>query len=249
MSCSSRMCHFGCGFQARAGHLVQRQHRVVAGVVGVVAGRPVDDLAALAQREVVGDRDRLVVGDQEAVLGLRGRGPGAHARAGARALEVDRGVAAEVVPVAAGRHGLLVRAPAELGGLQALGDEALDRPGVDEDAARLGLAGALGVALGDVDALDADALRISRAQSSRRLWARRRRAECRAAMSSSACLTNQDTMPGLAPQQLTAVDAARAARGARRARPRAAHSSSAARASSVARRCRGPATARTTVSM
>ena len=36
--------------------------------------------------------------------------------------------------------------------------EALDRPGVDELAARLGVAGALGVALGDVDALDADAL-------------------------------------------------------------------------------------------
>src|SRR5262249_32730742 len=56
------------------------------------------------------------------------------------------------------RHGLLVRAPAQLGGLHALGEEALDRPGVDEFALRLGVARALGVALGDVDALDAGAL-------------------------------------------------------------------------------------------
>ena len=53
---------------------------------------------------------------------------------------------------------LLVRAPAELGRLQALGDEALDRPGVDEDVPRLRLPGALRVALGDVDALDAERL-------------------------------------------------------------------------------------------
>ena len=42
-------------------HLVQGQHRVVAGVIGVVAGRPIDRLAPLAQREVVSDRYRLVV--------------------------------------------------------------------------------------------------------------------------------------------------------------------------------------------
>ena len=56
------------------------------------------------------------------------------------------------------RQRLLVGAEAELGRLQALRDEALDRPGVDELAARLRRLGALGVALGDVDALDADAL-------------------------------------------------------------------------------------------
>ena len=43
-------------------------------------------------------------------------------------------------------------------GLQTFGAEALDRPGVDEHAARLRVARPLGVALGDVDALDADAL-------------------------------------------------------------------------------------------
>src|SRR5215213_6485463 len=54
---------------------------------------------------------------------------------------------------------LLVRAPAELGGLQAFRAEALDRPGVDEVTARLGIARALGVALRDMDPLDAELLR------------------------------------------------------------------------------------------
>ncbi len=43
-----------------AGHLVQGQHGVVAGVIGVVAGRPVHGLATVAHGEVVGNRDRLV---------------------------------------------------------------------------------------------------------------------------------------------------------------------------------------------
>ena len=42
--------------------LVQAQDGVVARVVGVVTGRPVDDLAPLPQREIVRDADRLVVG-------------------------------------------------------------------------------------------------------------------------------------------------------------------------------------------
>src|SRR5262249_40535575 len=90
--------------------------------------------------------------------GLRRGRPRTYACAGARPLEVDRRVATERMPLAAGRHGLLVRTPAELGRLHAFRQKALDRPRVDELAARLGIAGALGVALGDVDALDADAL-------------------------------------------------------------------------------------------
>ncbi len=92
------------------------------------------------------------------MLGLRGRRPGAHARAGAGPRQVDRGIAAEIVAMADRRHVLLVRAPAEFGGLQALRAEAFDRPRVDEHAARLRVAGALGVALGDVDTLDAEPL-------------------------------------------------------------------------------------------
>ncbi len=92
------------------------------------------------------------------MLGLRRGRPGAHpgARAGLR--QVDRGVAAEVVAMAVRWHPSLVRAPAQLGRLHALRAEALHRPGVDEHALRLGLARALGVALGDVDALDAGLL-------------------------------------------------------------------------------------------
>ena len=56
------------------------------------------------------------------------------------------------------RHLLFVRAPAQLRGLQAFGAKALDRPGIDEHAARLRIARALGVALGDVDAFDAGTL-------------------------------------------------------------------------------------------
>ena len=158
ISCSSRMWTSSCRSPALAEHLVQRQHRVVARVIGVVAGRPIDRLAALAQREVVGDRDRLVVRDQEAVLRLRRRRPRAHARIGAGLQQIDRRTAAGLVLAAVRRHPFFVRAPAELGRLQAFRDEAFDRPGVDEDVHRLWLLGALGVALGDVDALDAGLL-------------------------------------------------------------------------------------------
>ena len=140
------------------GHLVQREHRVVAGVIGVVAGRPVRHLAVLAEREVVRDRDRFVVGDHKAVLRLGGRSPGSHPGAGARLGQVDGGLAAEIMMMAARRKRLLVRAPAQLGGLHAFGYEAFDRPCVDEGPVRLGLARALGIAFGDVDALDAGAL-------------------------------------------------------------------------------------------
>ena len=99
---------------------------------------------------------------QKAVLRPRGRRPRAHARAGPRLQQIDRCAAAEVVLAAVRRQRFLVRAPAELGGLHALGDEALDRPGIDELPGRLGIAGALGVALGDVDTLDPGALREPR---------------------------------------------------------------------------------------
>ena len=87
----------GLRFPVLAGDLVVRQHRVVAGVVGVVAGRAVHDLALFAHGEIVRDRDRLAVGDEEAVIGpLVGR-PRAHLDRHARAGEVDRRAAAEVM--------------------------------------------------------------------------------------------------------------------------------------------------------
>ena len=94
ISFSSRMCHFGCILPVGAEHLVQRQHRVVGGVIGVVAGRAIDHLLAVAHGEIVGDRDRLVVGDQEAVLRAGRRAPGTHPGVGAGLQQIDRGLAA-----------------------------------------------------------------------------------------------------------------------------------------------------------
>ena len=91
---------------------MQRQHRIVTGVIGVVAGGAIDHFAVLAQREIVRDRDRLVVRDQKAVLGLRGRRPGSNPGAGARARQIDRGITAELMMMRPGRHGLFVGPPA-----------------------------------------------------------------------------------------------------------------------------------------
>jgi hypothetical protein len=53
----------------------------------------------------------------------------------------------------------LMRAPAELGRLHAFGDEAVDRPGVDELARLFRDARDLGIALGDMDDFDAELAR------------------------------------------------------------------------------------------
>ena len=142
-----------------AEQLVQRQHRVVAGMIGVVAGRPVDGLALrVAHRVIVGDRDRFVVSDEEAELPTRGGRPGTHAGVGARLVEVDRRAAAGLVKAGVGRRPFLVRAPAEFGRLHALRQKSLDRPGVDEHVARLRMLCALRIALGDMHAPDAEGL-------------------------------------------------------------------------------------------
>ena len=87
------------------------------------------------------------------------RRPGAHARGRAGLHQVDSRAGAEVVALAVAREVLLVRAPAELGGLLAFADEAVHRPGVDEFVDLLRLRGQLRVALGDVDHLDAELAR------------------------------------------------------------------------------------------
>ena len=51
---------------------------------------------------------------------------------------------------------MLVSAPAQFGGLQALAEEAVDGPGVDEFADCLGPVGDLGIAFGDMDYLDSE---------------------------------------------------------------------------------------------
>ena len=137
---------------------VHRHDRLVARVIGVVDGRAIDGLLAVMHGQVIGDRDRFVVRDDVAVERPLDRRPGAHLGEQARTVQVDRRVAAERVALAVGRQRLLVRAPAHLGGLAALGNEAVDRPGVDELAHLLRPGRDLRVALGDVDHLDAQAL-------------------------------------------------------------------------------------------
>src|ERR1700743_3176418 len=95
------------------------------------------------------------MGNEEAVLRARRRAPGTHPCVGAGLQQIDRGAAAFGVLAAVVRHPLLVRAPAEFGRLHALGHETFDRPGVDEPRPRLWLLRALGVAFGDMNALDA----------------------------------------------------------------------------------------------
>src|SRR5579872_3134913 len=127
-------------------------------MIGVVTGWTVNHLAVLAQRKIVRNRDRLVVSDKKTMLGLRRRRPRAHPRAGAGTGQVDRRIATELMVVAAARHRFFMRAPAQLGRLQALRNETLDRPGIDELAAWLWRIGPLRVAFRDVNAFDADAL-------------------------------------------------------------------------------------------
>src|SRR5690606_30207939 len=104
---------------AVAEHLVQRKHGVVAGMIGVVAGRPVGHVTVLvAYREVIGDRNGLVVRHQEAVLRAGRRAPGAHAGVRAGLLQIDSCLAALLVLLGVLRHPLFVGAPAEFGRLQ-----------------------------------------------------------------------------------------------------------------------------------
>src|SRR5260370_41752486 len=99
-------------------------------MIGVVHGRAVGDPIALADGEVIRDRDRLPVGDEEAVVGALERRPAAHARAGAGPHQIDRAVGAEIVPLAVGGKVPLLAAPAYLSRLRALPQEAAHPPGV-----------------------------------------------------------------------------------------------------------------------
>ena len=134
------------------------------------------------------------------------RRPAAHARAGPGPLQVDRRVAAAVVPAAVAREVPLVRAPAELGRLAALADEAVDRPGVDELARRACGGRPTWVSRSAMWIALTPRSRASRAQPCAVARRRRGRGRCRAAMSSSACLTKLRDQAGVgAMRQLTAV--------------------------------------------
>ena len=142
-----------------AREFVHRQHRVVARVIGVVAGRPVHRPLAVHDGVVVRQRNRFGMRDQKSVEMAGLRRPGAHPRARARAIQIDRAARAPGVAAAIRGKMLLVRTPAEFRGLRAFADETVHRPGIDELVQPLGHVADLGVALGDVDDLDAERLR------------------------------------------------------------------------------------------
>src|SRR5215207_753407 len=96
--------------------------------------------------------------DEKTVLRPGRRAPGAHAGVGPGLEEENCGARAFFLLPRIVWHPRFVGAPAELGWLHPLGQETFHRPGVDEHVAGFGMAGALRVALGDVDALHADEL-------------------------------------------------------------------------------------------
>src|SRR5580658_1386677 len=96
--------------------------------------------------------------DQKAVIGTVDRGPAAHPRGHTRLRQVDRRAAAKVEAPPVAREIAFVRTPAELRRLAAFRYEAIDRPGVDKLVRLLRDRGHLGIALGDVNHLDAQTL-------------------------------------------------------------------------------------------
>src|SRR5450755_1772081 len=85
--------------------------------------------------------------------------PGTNPRAGARTIQVDGTTGSDFVAPAVNGKMFFVSAPTEFGRLCSFADEPVHRPGVDELVRLLGHVGYLGVALGDVDHLDAERLR------------------------------------------------------------------------------------------
>ena len=138
--------------------LHRREHGVVAGVVHEHHRRAVGDLAALAQRELVGDREHFVVRDQQALVAAHRGRPAAREGAAAGARQVQRARALAVLARVA-RQVLFVRADGQFHRLHQLADEAVDGPGVDELVVALGLVAGLRVALGDLDHRDFQFLR------------------------------------------------------------------------------------------
>src|ERR1700675_2826632 len=87
------------------------------------------------------------------------RRPRAHSSARPRPIQIDGAAGSVLVPAAARRKMLLMRAPAEFRGLCSLADEAIDGPGIDEFVGHLRHIGDLRVAFGDVHDFDTERLR------------------------------------------------------------------------------------------
>src|SRR5437899_6277997 len=131
-----------------AREFVQREHRVVAWMIGVVDRRPIRDLAIVrSQREMVRNRDRFAMRDQESVIRAFERRPAANARCGAGTIEKYGHVASEAVTCGMGGKEAFMAAPSHFARLHGFTDESVDRPGVDELATLLALGTHLRLAL------------------------------------------------------------------------------------------------------
>ena len=91
---------------------MHRCDRGITGVIGVMRGGPIDDIGAFAHGQVIGDRDRLRVGDAEAMEMARS-GVQVRTRVAAPGCgQVDRGAIAEIVAFAVTGEIALMGAPA-----------------------------------------------------------------------------------------------------------------------------------------
>src|SRR5215469_8777463 len=139
--------------------LVDAEHCVVTGVVGIVDRWSVEHAAGLAVGEIVGDRDRLAMRDQKSMERALQRRPGADPDGGTRSIEKDGAISPKRVAGAVRGKMSFMGAPPQFGRLPALAAEPFNRPGVDEFADALGHTCDLGVSLCDMNNLDAHAVR------------------------------------------------------------------------------------------
>ena len=132
-------------------------------MIGVVDRRPIRDLAIVCpQRQMVRNRDRFAMRDQESVIRAFERRPAANARCGAGTIEKYGRVASEAVTRGIDGKEAFMAAPSHFARLHGFTDESVDRPGVDELATLLALGTNLRIALGDVYDLDFQRLRQRR---------------------------------------------------------------------------------------
>ena len=152
-----------------------------------------------AHGEVIGNRDRLAVRDQEAVeVALAAASMSARAPTRPAASDRSPPCSRSCAPAVA-REMFFVRAPAQLAGLRALADEAVDRPGVDELAAAACRDSRPACRARSNGSTFTPSCIASRAQSSLRSRHVGACLQMSRAMLISACLTQCEISPGLAP--------------------------------------------------
>lgn len=83
------------GNAAIAEEFMQGENRVVAGMVGIMAGGSVCHVATIvADGEIIRNRNRLIVRDEKSILRPKARAPCANSCVGARLIEIDGCLAA-----------------------------------------------------------------------------------------------------------------------------------------------------------